>query len=303
MWQSIQAYLDNNWLLAISTPFYIILIAAEVLWSNYRKIKLYSVKETAINLWLNIANTALGLSIKFFILMVLGFFFKFSFVHIPNPYLYWFVLFLGVDICFYFEHRAAHFSRILWAIHVTHHSSQEFNLTTGFRSSVFRPFVSFFFFIPLAFLGFNPLDILFMDALCQIYGIIVHTQYIIKMPKWFEAIFVTPSHHRVHHASNILYLDKNMGMVLIVWDRIFNTFQQELHNEKVVYGLTKNPDKPHHPLMIIFHEWIQLGKDVWNKKTNVVEKIKYILYPPGWSHDGSTKTSHELRKELKENKL
>lgn len=299
MWNSIQSYLENNWLLAISTPIYTCLIILEVVLSNYQKNYYYSIKDTLINFWLNIANTLLGLSFKVSILLILGFFSHYALLHIPNPYLYWIILFFGLDLCFYFEHRSEHYSRILWAVHVTHHSSQEFNLTTGFRSSVFRPFVSFWFFIPLVLLGFKPLDILFMDALCQIYGIIVHTRYIQKMPRWFEKIFVSPSHHRVHHASNVIYLDKNMGMVLIIWDRIFGTFQEELKSEEVIYGLTKNPANPYHPIGIIFHEWVQLFKDLTTKKCSWIDKVKYIIFPPGWSHDGSTKTANELRKDLK----
>lgn len=298
MLETVKEYLHNNWLLAISTPIYSVLILLEVVVSNYKRNRYYSFKETVMNFWLNIANTALGLGIKVGILSILGWFFSFHLVTWQPSILYWVVLFFGVDICFYFEHRCEHYSRILWAVHVTHHSSQEFNLTTGFRSSVFRPFISFWFFIPLVIIGFHPLDILLMDAICQIYGIMVHTRYIKKMPHWFEAIFVSPSHHRVHHASNVRYLDKNMGMVLIIWDRFFGTFQTELEEEAVVYGLTKNPEHPHHPIRIITHEWESLFKDLTRKEISFKEFVLYLFNPPGWSHDGKTKTAKQLRKEL-----
>lgn len=297
MLETVKEYLHNNWLLAISTPIYSVLILLEVVVSNYKRNRYYSFKETVMNFWLNIANTALGLGIKVGILFILGWFFSFHLVTWQPSILYWVVLFFGVDICFYFEHRCEHYSRILWAVHVTHHSSQEFNLTTGFRSSVFRPFVSFWFFIPLVIIGFHPLDILLMDAICQIYGIIVHTRYIKKMPHWFEAIFVSPSHHRVHHASNVRYLDKNMGMVLIIWDRFFGTYQPELEEEAVVYGLTKNPEHPHHPIRIITHEWESLFKDLTRKEISFKEFVLYLVNPPGWSHYGKTKTAKQLRKE------
>ncbi len=301
MYATLSEYLRNNWLLAVSTPFYAILITLEVLVSNYRKNRFYTVKETLINFWLNIANTALGLSVKVAVLALLGWFF--SFHTVPTDFwqahqvVYWILLFFGVDLCFYFEHRSEHYCRLLWAVHVTHHSSQEYNLTTGFRSSVFRPFVSCWFFIPLVLLGFQPLDILLMDAVCQIYGIIVHTRYVRKMPVWFEAIFVTPSHHRVHHASNIIYLDKNMGMTLIIWDKLWGTFQQELPDEEPVYGLTKNPDKPFHPIHIIFHEWMHLIADLRKKNLTIGQIFHYIFDAPGWSHDGSSKTAKQLRAE------
>lgn len=295
MIESIQTYLHNNWLLAISTPFYTVMILLEVILSNYQKRNYYSFKETLINFWLNIANTLLGIATKVFVLGIMTWFLQFHVFSISNPYLYWTLLFFGLDLCFYIEHRCEHYSRILWAVHVTHHSSQEYNLTTGFRSSVFRPLVSFWFYIPLVILGFQPLDILLMDAICQIYGILVHTQYVRKMPSWFESFFVSPSHHRVHHASNIVYLDKNMGMILIIWDKLFGTFQPELDQEKVVYGLTTNPSNPYHPIGIIFHEWKKLFSDITKKGVSGSDIFKYLFYPPGWSHDGSSKTAKELR--------
>lgn len=298
MIESIQNFLSENWLIAISTPIYIVLISLEVFLSNYQKRKHYTLKDSAINLWLNIANTLLGLAFKATALLLLAAVFQFNFFTIAPSWLYWVTLFFALDFCFYWEHRSEHYVRVLWAVHVTHHSSEEFNLSTGFRSSVFRPFVSIWFFLPLTLFGFEPLDILFMDAICQIYGIIVHTRFVNKMPAWFDAFFVSPSHHRVHHASNILYLDKNMGMVLIIWDRMFKTFQGEEDFEKVKYGLTQNVDRPHNPIRIIFHEWQQLLKDISKPGLKFTDRIKYLTAPPGWSHDGSTQTAKELRKEL-----
>lgn len=296
----LQHYLKDNWLLAISAPFYTGMILLEVIVSNYHKKAFYTVKETLINFWLNMANTLLGISCKVLVLGMMSWFLQFHLISISNEYLYWMLLFIALDLCFYVEHRSEHMVRFLWAVHVTHHSSQEYNLTTGFRSSVFRPLVSCWFFIPLVLLGFKPLDILLMDAICQIYGILVHTQYVRKMPKWFESIFVSPGHHRVHHASNVIYLDKNMGMVMIIWDRMFGTFQHELETEQVVYGLTTNPAHPYHPIGIIFHEWKQLFKDLSKPNTSLSIKFNYLFKPPGWSHDGSTQTADEMRKALTE---
>jgi sterol desaturase/sphingolipid hydroxylase (fatty acid hydroxylase superfamily) len=200
-------------------------------------------------------------------------------------------------MAFYFQHRIDHYCRIFWAVHVTHHSSEEFNLSTGFRSSALQPVYRFIYFIPIVFLGFHPMDIVFMYAVTQTYGILVHTQYVKKMPKWFEVLFVSPSHHRVHHASNIIYLDKNMGMCLIIWDKLFGTFQEELSTEPVKYGLTKPALKSNNPFHIIFHEWIALIKDL-SKKTSFLNKMKYLFMPPGWSHDGSSQTANQMRKDI-----
>jgi sterol desaturase/sphingolipid hydroxylase (fatty acid hydroxylase superfamily) len=150
----------------------------------------------------------------------------------------------------------------------------------------------------LALLGFRPVDIVFMYSLTQIYGILVHTQAVKKMPAWFDLLFVSPAHHRVHHASNILYLDKNMGMCLIIWDKLFGTFQKEIPDEPVRYGLTKPLSTPHHPVKIVFHEWRDMMKDI-KRSTSFSNKLKYIFMPPGWSHDSSSKTANELRNELK----
>ena len=290
--------LNEESLITIATPLYIIVIGSEILLSHLQLKKYYTVKDTLMNIYLSLLNAGIDLLFRAIYLFIILQWFYAHRITEPrtHPWVYWPLLFVLEDFVYYFEHRVDHYCRVFWAVHVTHHSSDEFNLTTGFRSSVFQPLYRFIYFIPLAFLGFRPVDIIFMYALTQIYGILVHTKMVQKMPAWFEVLFVSPSHHRVHHASNIVYLDKNMGMCLIIWDKIFGTFQEELPEEPVVYGLTKPLDNPHHPIKIIFHEWLSIGKDL-QKKTTFFIKLKYLFMPPGWSHDGSSKTAKELRKE------
>ncbi len=286
-------------LLLISTPLYAILIGLEMVLSAVHHKHLYTVKDTLTNVYLTSLNFSLELLIRVFCLGFLAYFFQFQFLHIQNQYLYWFLLLILQDIAFYFEHRVDHYCRFFWAVHVTHHSSEKFNLTTGFRSSVFQPLYRFVYFIPLAVIGFKPLDIMLMYSATQIYGILIHTQYIKKLG-FLEYFMATPSHHRVHHASNTIFLDKNMGMVLIIWDKIFGTFASEddLKNEQIRFGLTKNIERPNHPVDIVFHEWRNILDDF---KMNIPfsTKLKYLFMPPGWSHDGSRKTSKQLRAELK----
>jgi len=290
--------LKEQLLILISTPLYFLVIGVEILLSHFHLKKYYKLKDTLMNVYLCLVNGGIDLLFRAVYVVILLWFFNYHFIDLSfNPVLYWGLLFLLEDFVFYIEHRVDHYCRFFWAVHVTHHSSEEFNLTTGFRSSVLQPIYRFIYFIPLAFLGFRPVDIVFMYSLTQIYGILVHTQYINKMPRWFEAVFVSPSHHRVHHASNVRYLDKNMGMVLIIWDRLFGTFQEELKEDPIKYGLTKALDNPHHPAKIIFHEWQNLGYDL-KKNISLFNKIKYLVMPPGWSHDGSTKTAAQLRREL-----
>ena len=212
---------------------------------------------------------------------------------------YWAVLLLAEDFMYYWLHRIDHYCRFFWAVHVTQHSSEEFNLKVGFRSSVFHPLYRFIYFIPLALMGFKGIDIMFMYAATQIFGILVHTQTIKKLG-FLEYIIVTPSHHRVHHGSNIQYLDKNMGMILIIWDKLFGTFQAEDDKDPVKYGLTKNIGT-YNPLTMVFHEWKAIYNDL-KKQTSFKNKLMYVFGPPGWSHDGSTKTSTQLRQELHQNK-
>jgi sterol desaturase/sphingolipid hydroxylase (fatty acid hydroxylase superfamily) len=289
---------NEQLLLLITTPLYLIVIGTEIILSNLHLKKYYTLKGTLINMYLCILNGGIDLLFRAVYIVILAFVYQFHFISFAfYPFLYWFLLFVFEDLVFYFEHRVDHFCRFFWAIHVTHHSSEEFNLTTGFRSSVLQPLYRFIYFIPLVLLGFKAIDIVFMYSLTQIYGILVHTQFIRKMPGWFEAVFVSPSHHRVHHASNIRYLDRNMGMVLIIWDRLFGTFQEEVKEDPIRYGITTRLDHPYHLTDIVFHEWKNILHDL-QQKIPLSLKIKYLIMPPGWSHDGSTKTAKQLRREL-----
>jgi len=285
-------------LVLISTPVYAIVIGAEIIFSNLRKQDTYSKKGTVENIYLMLLNMGLDILMRGVCLLVLEFFFRFHFVQIHNKWAYWIVLLITQDFMFYVLHYVDHYVRFFWAVHVTHHSSEEFNLTVGFRSSVFQPLYRFAYFIPLALIGFDGKDIMFMYSATQIYGIIIHTKYINKLGflEWFMS---TPSHHRVHHASNVLYLDKNMGMVFIIWDKLFGTFIAEDEKEKIRYGLTENINS-RHPAHVVFHEWKNIFTDL--RKTNSFKhKFMYVFGPPGWSHDGSKKTSRQLRAEIFKN--
>ncbi|MBL0145472.1 MAG: sterol desaturase family protein [Chitinophagaceae bacterium] len=291
-------YAREIWVLLISVPFYAIIIITEIIFSNIQHKNYYSFKETVQNIYLTLINAGLDALLRWaFYVSILMWSYNHHFFKIENAFLYWFTLFILEDLAFYIEHRVDHYCRVFWAVHVTHHSSEEYNPTTGLRSSVLPPVYRFIYLMPLAFFGFHPVDIVFMYSITQTYGILVHTQYIHKMPKWFEVLFVSPSHHRVHHASNVLYLDKNMGMCLIIWDKLFGTYQEELPNEPVKYGLTKPVENHYHPVKIIFHEWQSIGKDL-KKRTSFINKLKYLFMPPGWSHDGSTQTAKEMRAAL-----
>lgn len=286
-------------LLLVSTPVYIVVIGAELLLSHLQHKNSYSWKDTVQNIYLMLINSGIDLLVRsIYIGVILTFFFEHRITNpISNPWLYWIVLLIFEDFMYYWLHRIDHYCRFFWATHVTHHSSPNFNFTVGFRSSVMEPLYRFVYFIPIAALGFQPVDIAFMYSATQIWGILVHTERINKMG-FLEYILVTPSHHRVHHGSNAKYLDKNMGMFLIIWDKLFRTFQPELSPVKyqqIRYGLTA-PLKNENPVNLIFHEWHDLWKDAFQKDIGWKERWNYIFGLPGWSHDGSRQTSKQKRK-------
>jgi len=283
-------------LILISTPVYILIIGLELLLSHLQHRRLYSWKDTISNVYLMLLNATIDLSFRVIYVAILIHMYDHKLLSWETGISYWIMLLLAEDFLYYWLHRFDHEIRLFWAVHVTHHSSEHMNFTVGFRSSVFQPLYRFLYFIPLAWLGFRPLDIVFIYSATQIWGIFVHTDLIKKMG-WLEYILVTPSHHRVHHASNPKYLDKNMGMFLIVWDQLFGTFQPELPDEayqEKKYGLTKPLDKPS-PVNLVFHEWREIGKDLSRTDISWREKWLYIFGPPGWSHDGSRKTSRQLQ--------
>ncbi|MCA6446080.1 MAG: sterol desaturase family protein [Chitinophagaceae bacterium] len=287
----------EQWLILIATPIYFFIIGVELLLSHLHHRKLYTRKDTFGNIYLMLLNAAIDLSFRLVSMAVLQYFFERALLHITAPFFYWLLLLITEDFLYYWLHRFDHEIRLFWAVHVTHHSSEKMNFTVGFRSSVFQPLYRFIYFIPLALMGFRPIDIAFIYSATQIWGIFVHTELIHKMG-WMEYIFVTPSHHRVHHGSNPKYLDKNMGMFLIIWDKLFGTFQPELSEKQyqpIRYGLTKNL-KDYNPASLVFHEWIAILKDLQTKGLSFRQRLAYIFGKPGWSHDGSRLTSEELRK-------
>ncbi len=293
--------LRERLLILATVPIYVIVIAAEILFSFLKEKKYYSGEGILSNIYLTALNMGFDLALRVFCLWFLGRCYDAGGLQINMiwaPVLYWIVITVFEDFMYYWEHRIDHFCRFFWAAHVTHHSSEEYNLTVGFRSSVFQPLYRFIYFIPIAFAGFRPEDIMFTYAFTQMWGIFVHTQSVGKLWKPIEYIMCTPSHHRVHHASNVKYLDKNMGMLLIIWDKIFGTFQKEDETyEPIKYGLTTNI-KTVHPVTMVFHEWKNIYHDL-RKPVKLKDKFKYVFGPPGWSHDGSTQTSSQMREKEK----
>ena len=288
--------IKEQWLILISTPIYVIIIGLELLLTHMQQRKAYTIRDTLANVYLMLLNGGIDLAFRVVYLAVLNYFYLHALISIEQAFVYWFVLLITEDFLYYWLHRFDHEIRLFWAVHVTHHSSRLMNFSVGFRSSAFQPLYRFIYFIPLALLGFKPIDILFVYAATQIWGIFVHTEMIHKMG-WLEYFMVTPSHHRVHHGSNPRYLDKNMGMFLIIWDKLFGTFQPELPADSyqpITYGLTKNIENPN-AFSLVFHEWKQIWLDMTQKGISFKTRLQYLFGPPGWSHDGSRLTSNQMR--------
>lgn len=268
-------------LLLFSVPLILGAILLEIAVTYFRGIRAYTWRESLTNFYLAALNGSLDLLLRAVVVMpVLIICWKHRLIEWEKGWLYWLMLFVIEDFAYYVLHYVDHHCRLFWAVHVTHHSSEEFNLTTGFRSSVFQPVYRTAYFAPIALLGFEPLDILFMYAATQIYGSLIHTERVGKLG-WLEHVLVTPSHHRVHHASNGPYLDKNMGMCLILWDKIFGTFAAESADEPPRYGLTK-PIVDRGPLNIVFHEWRDMLRDLRDSRLPWPTRLGFVLRGPGW---------------------
>ncbi|MFT6066141.1 MAG: sterol desaturase/sphingolipid hydroxylase (fatty acid hydroxylase superfamily) [Paraglaciecola sp.] len=286
-------------LIHYAIPFFALTVILEIILTVKVKLEDYEFKDARASILMGLGNVAIGLFTKFFILGIFLFLYKFRFFTLPFAGWSWIILLFAEDFCYYWFHRISHESRFFWASHVVHHSSQKYNLSTALRQTWSGSFYTFIFWLPLILIGFHPIMVLVQMSISLIYQYWIHTEFINKMPKWFEALFNTPSHHRVHHATNPQYLDRNHAGIFIIWDKIFGTFEPEA--EKPIYGLVTNIDT-YNPIKIAFLEWKNMLKDFYQSKTSIKNKLKYLIKPPGWRHDGTSVLSSDLRKKWEEKK-
>lgn len=275
-------------------PGFTILILLELIVSNWQHLKVHVWKDSAASIGMGIGSLVIGIGVKTIAFGLMIYVHQFAIFDIGYQWWAWVILFFADDFCMYWHHRLSHDIRLLWAAHINHHSSMNYNLAVALRQSWTEILYKYTFWMWLPLLGFEPLMIFTMISLNLIYQFWVHTKTIKSLGP-LELVFNTPSHHRVHHASNIRYLDRNMGGILIIWDKMFGTFQKEEDSDPVEYGLTSNIHT-YNLFKIAFHEFGNIWNDV-KRAPDLVSKLKYLVMPPGWSHDGSTKTSNELRKE------
>jgi len=281
-------------LIHYAIPFFIVTVILEIILTIKIKLDEYEFKDAGTSILMGLGNVFIGLFTKGIVLGVYLFLYQYRFFTIPFAWWSWLILLFAEDLCYYWFHRISHESRLFWASHVVHHSSQKYNLSTALRQTWSGSFYSFVFWIPLLLIGFHPIMVMTQMAISLIYQYWIHTELIKKMPNWFEAIFNTPSHHRVHHATNPQYLDRNHAGIFIIWDKLFGTFEPEV--EKPVYGLVKNIET-YNPIKIAFLEWVNMFRDFSFSKTSFLNKVKYLIKPPGWKHDGTGVLSSDLREE------
>lgn len=264
--------------IALSIPVFFILIGIELGYAVYKKLSYYRLNDSLANLSQGIGSQLIGIFLKtgtFY-----GYLYIFEhwrFYTFPNSVWTWLLLFIGVDFFYYWFHRLSHEINALWAAHIVHHQSEEYNLTVALRQSWFQSGFAWIFYLPLAFAGFEPMMFLTVSAFNTLYQFWIHTRAIGNMGI-LEWILNTPSHHRVHHGSNPKYIDKNHAGTLIIWDRMFGTFQKE--EEEVVYGITK-PLASWNPVWANFHYWAELVQSA-RMASSIRSKIKQFIMPPGW---------------------
>ena len=290
-----QAY-DFPKVTELAIPFFVLAILIELCLVRTNRAKgAFETRDTLTSLMMGTGNVVAGLLLGAVSYAILMWFWQFRIADLGASWWVLLIAFLIDDLRYYFYHRIAHTVRWVWAEHVNHHSSQHYNLSTALRQSWTGLFTGMLVLqIPMVLLGFHPAVILFVFGFNLVWQFWIHTETIDKMPRWFEFIFNTPSHHRVHHATNARYLDANYAGTLIIWDRMFGTFVPEEETDLPRYGIVKNLGT-FNPLRVAFHEYVGIWKDVTQPGLTLGQRLRYLFMPPGWSHDGSRDTSESLK--------
>jgi sterol desaturase/sphingolipid hydroxylase (fatty acid hydroxylase superfamily) len=274
-------------------PMFGVLVIAEMIRARQSKDVTYEAKDATASLMMGFGNTVAKLLFGGIGVLVTVWVSQFAIFDIGYAWWAFVVCFFLEDLCYYWFHRISHECRWFWASHVVHHSSQHYNLSTALRQTWTGSFSgSYIFWLPLALIGFPLPMIAFFSGLSLVYQFWIHTEAIKRMGP-LEWVINTPSHHRVHHATNPRYLDSNYAGVLIIWDRMFGSFVEERNDDKPVYGIVSNLSS-FNPFRIALHEWAGMGRDVIGAQT-WRDRFNYLFARPGWSADGSRSTSASLK--------
>jgi sterol desaturase/sphingolipid hydroxylase (fatty acid hydroxylase superfamily) len=282
-------------LILYAVPFFVISVLIEGIFLYREQRERIEIKDSFTSIALGLGNLFSGLITKGISFAI--FTYLYNNFHIftldGSVWWMWVLAFFADDFSYYWFHREAHLIRYFWASHKVHHSSEKYNLASALRQTWTGNITfSYVFYLWMPIVGFHPVVILVMQQISLLYQYWIHTETIGKMWRPFEYIFNTPSHHRVHHGSDVKYLDRNYAGIMIIWDRMFGTFIEE--TDRPTYGLVENVNT-YNPIKIAFGEWIDMGKDIF---LNPKYTLNYLFGRPGWSHDGSRKTAREMQKEI-----
>ena len=246
-----------------ASPFMFFFVLVEFIISYSQNKKYYEKKETFGSICVGIGNILISTSIK--LLLFYGAVLLYNALPWRMPLNWWTFIpcYILFDLCSYWAHNISHNQRFWWATHIVHHSGENYNLTVSFRLSWVQ-YIKIIFMLPVFLMGFHPVIFFVVNQIAILFQFWVHTEYIRKMPAFFEYIFATPSNHRVHHGSQEKYINKNYGATFIFWDRIFGTYQKE--EEQAIYGVTTNIENKANPFYINFHEYLEMAKDLKSTK-------------------------------------
>ena len=263
----------------LAIPLYFLLIVVELLVQFFSKKNIYRLNDAVTNVSCGITQQITGAFLKVITIAAYQYVFEYwSIFNIPITWWSVILLILAVDFCYYWAHRMSHEVNLFWGGHVVHHQSEDYNFSVALRQGSFQALWTFWFYIPLAFLGFDTVTFLLISALNTVYQFWIHTETIGKLPKPFELIFNTPSHHRVHHGRNPKYIDKNHAGSLIIWDRLFGTFQEE--EETPTYGIT-TPINTWNPVWANLQHYVNMTKEIRNTP-GLKNKLRILSNKPGW---------------------
>lgn len=246
-------------------PVFIASMLVEAAWARRRGTPAYEARDTRTNIVMGLGSVAFAALYTGLFLPLMELAYAHRLWDLGHGAGAWLAALLGHDFAYYWAHRLDHERALFWAAHVTHHSSERLNLSTAVRQSWTQPLANRWFYLPLPLLGVDPLLVAAADGISALYQFFIHTEVVGRLGV-LERVLNTPSHHRVHHACNGPYLDKNHGGILIVWDRLFGTFAAERPDLPVRYGLVK-PMRSHNPLRVAFHGFAEVGRAVWRTRS------------------------------------
>ncbi len=266
----------------LAIPMYFTLMAVELVYESITRRRTYRLHDAVTNISTGTLQQLTGTFIKLFKIGIYTIVYeKWALFHLEPNTLNFIILFVLWDLCYYWEHRMAHEISLFWGGHVVHHQSEDFNLSVALRQTSTGFIWGLPFYLPLALMGFHPVHFVLAGGFNLLYQFWIHTEHIGKLPRWFEFVFNTPSHHRVHHGRDPKYIDKNYAGVLIIWDRLFGTFKEE--EERPHYGITK-PLRSWNPVYANFAHYIDLARAV-PKARSLGDALRILFKRPGWMPD------------------